>query len=127
MDPEAIAELFAAVGPVRTRRMFGGQGIYAGELMFALEVRGELYLKVDDRTLAAFQAAGSRPFVYERDGRVAEMRYWHLPETALDDPKEAGRWGRLGLEAAQRAAARKAQPARPRRGARRCSPSAPGR
>ncbi len=116
MDPEAIRDLFGALGPVRTRRMFGGQGIYAGELMFALEVGGELYLKVDDSTLAPFQAAGSRPFTYEKAGRTAQMSYWRLPDRALDDPDEAARWGRLALDAAMRAAARKLKP---RRGARR--------
>ncbi|HEU4518341.1 MAG TPA: TfoX/Sxy family protein, partial [Microvirga sp.] len=49
--------------------MFGGQGIYAGDLMFALEVGGEIFLKVDDGSRAAFEAAGSRPFVYGEEGR----------------------------------------------------------
>ena len=105
MDPEAIRDLFASLGPVRTRRMFGGQGVYAGELMFALESYGELYLKVDDGILPAFRSAGSRPFVYEKDGRTSQMSYWRLPDPALDDPEEAARWGRLALEAAARAVA----------------------
>jgi DNA transformation protein and related proteins len=75
MDPEAIGDLFRDLGPVRTRRMFGGQGIYAGDLMFALEAGGELYLKADDGTVPAFQAAGSRLFTYEKDGRTAQMSY----------------------------------------------------
>ena len=104
MDSEAIRDLFASLGPVRTRRMFGGQGVYAGELMFALEADGELYLKVDDSTLSAFRSAGSRPFVYEKKGRTTQMSYWRLPDRALDDPDEAARWGRLALEAATRAA-----------------------
>jgi DNA transformation protein len=89
--------------------MFGGQGIYAGDLMFALEIGGELYLKIDDNSLPAFQAAGSRPFTYERDGRLAQMSYWRLPDGAVDDPEEAARWGGMALEAAMRAA-RKAKP-----------------
>ncbi len=103
--------------------MFGGQGIYAGVVMFALEVGGELYLKVDDSTVPAFQAAGSRPFTYERDGRVAQMSYWSLPDGAVDDPEEAARWGRMALDAAMRAAAGKTKPAKPRRGGRRSSPA----
>jgi DNA transformation protein and related proteins len=118
VDPEAIRDLFASLGPVRTRRMFGGQGVYAGELMFALEADGELFLKVDDSTVPAFRAAGSRPFVYERDGRATQMSYWRLPDPALDDPDEAARWGRLGLEAARRAATAKPKRVTPRRGGR---------
>jgi DNA transformation protein and related proteins len=123
MDPEAIRDLFDALGPVRTRRMFGGQGIYAGDLMFALEAGGELYLKADDSIVPAFRAAGSRPFTYEKDGRTAQMSYWRLPDRAIDDPEEAARWGRLAVEAAIRAAARKAKPRR----ATRHSPAAPRR
>ena len=101
--------------------MFGGQGIYAGDLMFALEAYGELYLKVDDSILPTFSSAGSRPFTYEKDGRKAQMSYWRLPDPALDDPEEAARWGRLALEAATRAASRRKAKAaaRPRRLARR--------
>ena len=115
MDPDSIQDLFQDLGPVRTRRMFGGQGIYSGELMFALELDGELFLKVDDTTLPAFRSAGSRPFVYERDGRTTQMSYWRLPDRALDDPDEAARWGRLALEAARRAATRKPKRVKRRR------------
>ncbi len=102
MDPEAIRDLFSGLGPIRIRRMFGGQGIYAGEVMFALEYDGELYLKADDGTVEAFRAAGSRPFVYEKDGRKVEMSYWRLPDAAADEPDEAARWGRLAIAAATR-------------------------
>ena len=67
MDPEAICDLFVALGPVRTRRMFGGHGIYAGDLMFALETGGELYLKADDR--AGFPS-GRIPPLHSRERRT---------------------------------------------------------
>jgi DNA transformation protein len=70
VDEAAIQDLFGELGPVRCRRMFGGRGIYAGEVMFALEAGGEIFLKVDDGSRAAFEAAGSRPFVYGKEGRA---------------------------------------------------------
>jgi DNA transformation protein len=105
VDAETIRDLFAGLGPIRIRRMFGGQGVYSGELMFALEADGEIYLKTDETTVPQFRAAGSRPFVYERDGRKTQMSYWRLPDEAAEDPEEAVRWGRLALEAATRASA----------------------
>jgi DNA transformation protein and related proteins len=104
LDGEAIRDLFAALGPVRIRKMFGGQGVYCGERMFAIEAGGEIYLKADEATIPGFRAAGSRPFVYVKAGAPATMSYWLLPEAALDDADEAERWGRLALEAAGRAA-----------------------
>ena len=105
MDGEAIRDLFASLGPVRTRPMFGGQGIYCGERMFALEAGGEIFLKADAETIPAFRTAGSRPFTFRKNGASTTMSYWLLPESALDDPDEAGRWGRLALEAAGRSKA----------------------
>ena len=61
MDPEAIQDLFQELGTVRIRKMFGGQGIYLHDQMFGLVAADELYLKTDDETRPAFEAAGSRP------------------------------------------------------------------
>lgn len=125
MDAEAVRDIFRQLGLVHIRRMFGGKGIYSGELMFALEVGGELYLKADDETAAFFRGLGSRPFMYEsRDGRTTTINYWLMPESALDDPDEASQLARLALEAARRAraaGARKGRKSAPRRKAR--SPS----
>jgi DNA transformation protein len=104
VDADSIRDLFGALGPVRVRRMFGGQGVYLDELMFALEAGGELYLKADDSTVDAFREAGSRQFTYLKNGKPMPMRYWRLPDVALDDPDEASRWGGLAIEAARRAA-----------------------
>jgi DNA transformation protein len=107
MDPESIQDLFHELGPVRIRRMFGGQGIYAGERMFALEAGGALYLKADDVNRPLLEAAGSRPFVYGANGKSATMSYWLMPEDGIDDPSEAARWGRLAIDAALRSATAK--------------------
>jgi DNA transformation protein len=108
MDPEAIREIFREFGEIRFRKMFGGLGIYRGELMFALEAGGELYLKADADTLALFRDLGSRPFTYMgRSGKPMTMSYWQLPESALDDPDEAAHLAGLAVGAAARAGAKK--------------------
>lgn len=103
MDGEAVGELFASLGSIRTRKMFGGQGIYRDDTMFALEAYGELHLKADAHTVSLFEAAGSRPFTYQGGGKPVTTSYWRLPDEALDDPERAEKWGRLALEAAMRA------------------------
>ncbi|WP_246716701.1 MULTISPECIES: TfoX/Sxy family protein [unclassified Methylocystis] len=45
--------------------MFGGHGVYADGLFFAIEADGEIYLKADRQSAVRFQEAGSRPFVYQ--------------------------------------------------------------
>jgi len=115
MDPRAIADIFAAFGSVRCKRMFGGHGIYADDLCFALEISGEIFLKADDETESRFAAAGSQPFTYERAGKTASLGYWRLPDDGFDDDDELRRWSNLALAAARRAAARKGKrPVKPR-------------
>lgn len=116
-------DLFAPLGPVRPRRMFGGLGLYLGGAMFAIGDPDEwrLWLKVDGATRPAFQAAGGEPFVYlGRDRREVSLSYWSPPPEALDDAEGMLPWARLAVEAARRALAERLTRARERarRGAR---------
>lgn len=103
-DLDWFRELLAPLGRITVRRMFGGAGLYADGLIVGLEVEGGLYLKIDDRTRAAFAEAGGSPFVYDGKGKPIVMRYWTPPEEAMDSPEAMRPWALLALEAAQRAA-----------------------
>ncbi len=101
-------DLFAPLGPVLPRRMFGGVGFYLGGAMFAIGDPDEwrLWLKVDDATRGAFQAAGGEPFVYlGRGQREVSLSYYAPPPEALDDAEGMLPWARLAAEAARRARA----------------------
>lgn len=98
-----VIELLSGLGEVRTKRMFGGASVYAGEVLFALADDDALWIKADEQSTAAFEAAGSPLFSYPmKDGSTATMPYRRLPDSAMDDPDEAVRWARLGIEAALR-------------------------
>lgn len=95
----------ADLGPVRTRAMFGAQGVYVDGLFMAIVNRGELFLKVDDHCRERFLAAGCTPFTYQtRDGVSMTMSYYRVPEDALESPPLMRPWARLAFEAALRAA-----------------------
>lgn len=102
-----VLDLFEPMGPVRVRRMFGGAGVYAGDVMFALIAEGEVYLKTDDRLRELLEAEGSEPFLWTRpgDGRVIDMKYLRLPADAADDPEAASAWGWRALDVALKAKA----------------------
>ncbi|NIX77410.1 TfoX/Sxy family protein [Microvirga terricola] len=113
MDADTIRDIFRSVDLLRIRRMFGGQGIYQGDVMFALEAGGELYLKTDTETVETFRSINSRPFVYTaHNGRAMETSYWLMPDACLDDEDEAARFALLALQAARRAQAAKPAKAR---------------
>jgi DNA transformation protein len=112
MDEAAIADLFAPAFSVRTRRMFGGLGIYAGELMVALAFDGEIFLKISDETRPHFVAAGSEPFRYTARSRERQIGYWKLPAAAFDDSELLCRFSELALAAAREAAEKRRRPLR---------------
>jgi DNA transformation protein len=103
LDPAYLQDLFAPLGPVSVRRMFGGQGIFHEGLMVGLVAWGQVFLKADDQARPAFEAAGSQPFVYDGKGKPMQMSYWSLPEAALDDPDAMRDWAERAWAAALRA------------------------
>lgn len=115
MDAEAIAELFEPVARVRCRRMFGGHGVYVGELFVALEADGIIYLKCDAATRPAFDARGLRSFTYVKQGQPTELNYREAPASAWDDAEELRVWLGLAEDAARRGAERKAAQSRRKR------------
>jgi DNA transformation protein len=82
-----LADLLSGFGPVQIRNMFGGAGVYADGVMFAILVDDTLYLKADETSAEAFAAEGKGPFTYRPKGRSpVAMSYWEIPERLLDDP-----------------------------------------
>jgi DNA transformation protein len=99
--------------------MFGGYGIYINDLFVAIIAFERLYLKADDLTRTAFEAAGCEPFVYEAKGRQRiTMSYYTVPDEAMESQGLMQPWARRSLEAALRARASERSP-KPRK------PSAP--
>jgi DNA transformation protein and related proteins len=102
-----LEEVFAPLGQVRTRRMFGGNGVTIDGLNMGFFGDGEIYLKTDAQTKAQFVAAALVPFVYTLQSKPVEMSYYAAPPDFYDDADVALAWGRLAYDAARRAAAKK--------------------
>ncbi len=107
-----VREVFAPLGEVRVRRMFGGYGVYHEERMFALIVADVLYLKADAHSAERFERRGLSRFEYTRQGRAVQLSYYAAPEEIFDDPDTAGQWARLAFSAACRSGRRARHPAR---------------
>jgi DNA transformation protein len=114
-----LGEQLAGIGPVSIRRMFGGAGVFADGIMFALVSDDTLYFKVDETTRADFEAEGMGAFTYAtKDGRNTLVSYWRAPERLFDEPDEMLAWARKALTIARSADARKAAKTSKRRLAR---------
>lgn len=90
-----VQDLLSEFGPVSIRNMFGGAGIYADGVMFAILIDDTLYLKANALSARDFAAEGKGPFTYRAKGRApVAMSYWEVPERLLDDPEELVAWAR---------------------------------
>jgi DNA transformation protein len=111
-DPSFVAhavDLVSLLGPVEARRMFGGHGLYAEGVMFALLDDGELFMKTDAETRERFAQAGCRQWQYVHGKvRMENTGYFRPPDEAHEDPEAMLPWARLAVSAALRARAAKA-------------------
>lgn len=99
---EHLEDLFAPLGGVSLRRMFGGLGVFRRGLMFALVSDHVLYMKADEETRARFEDEGSGPFVYRGMKNTVAMPYWQVPDRLLEEPDEFVDWASTAFKVAER-------------------------
>lgn len=93
-------ELLDGVGPLTTRKMFGGLGLYCDSRIFAILMSdGVLKLKGAGHMIDVYEREGWERWTYSRAGsdKVTEMPYWTVPDALLDDPEGASDWARRAL------------------------------
>jgi DNA transformation protein len=98
--PHRFDDLFQFFGPITVRRMFGGEGIYAGDVMIGLVAGERLYLKTTDLNRADFAAEGCEAFCFPRGEKTMVTSYYAVPERLFDDPEEFSAWARKAHAAA---------------------------
>ena len=109
---EFVLEQLDPVGPINSKRMFGGVGIYARDLFFALLANDVIYLKADDSTRGEIEGAGGRPFQPYPD-RAGTMQYYSVPVAILEDNDELVRWARTSIAVAKQQRAMRPASAKP--------------
>lgn len=99
---EAVERLQRVVSGLRARRMFGGVGLYSGELFFGIVAFDRLWFKVDDSNRADYENRGMGPFKPFPD-RPTAMSYFEIPTDLLDDAEELRVWAMRSVAIARRA------------------------
>jgi DNA transformation protein and related proteins len=95
---EFVLEQLGRVTPVSGRSMFGGVGIYAQKLFFALIAEDRLYFKVDDATRPEFQKRGMEPF--RPFGEDSAMGYFEVPADVVEDVAVLETWMKKAIDVA---------------------------
>lgn len=99
-----IVDLMQSIGPVQSKRMFGGYGLFLEGLMFGLIVDNTLFLKADKDSEQEFKAKGLEAFTYQKKDKTVSLSYFQAPEEALENYEEMNSWANKAYAAALRAA-----------------------
>lgn len=87
-----ILEGLAPLGNVTAKRMFGGDGIFRDDLMFALVSKDTLYFKVDNSLRNEYIQRQCQAFTYIRQGKPCQLNYFSVPAETLEDSDELRQW-----------------------------------
>ena len=101
-----VLDQLGGVPLLRSRAMFGGVGLYSGETFFGILAADELFLRTDESTRGAYEAAGSEPFRPYAD-RPMTMAYWRVPLGVLEDAADLGAWAKAAVRVAASAPAKR--------------------
>lgn len=96
-----VLEQLGRVTPVTGKPMFGGVGIYAEGLFFALIAEDRLYFKVDDATRPDFERRGLEPF--RPFGEDSAMGYYEVPADVVEDTTQLELWMKKAIAVAANA------------------------
>src|SRR5215467_11160929 len=98
---EFVLEQLGRVTPVTGKSMFGGVGICAHELFFALIAEDRLYFKVDGATRPDFERRGMEPF--RPFGEDSAMGYYEVPADVVEDVAQLESWVLRAIDVATKA------------------------
>jgi DNA transformation protein len=93
-----VLEQLGRVTPVAGKSMFGGVGIYAQGLFFALIAEDRLYFKVDDGTRPDFERRRMEPF--RPFGEDSAMGYYEVPADVVEDVNQLETWMKRAIDVA---------------------------
>ena len=105
-----ILEQLDALGRLRSRRMFGGVGLYSGELFFGLIDDDTVFFKSDDSNSADYIARNMPRFMPFPERPEAVMAYYQVPADIIEDAELLVAWARKSVAVALTAHASKSRP-----------------
>jgi len=98
-----VIDQLDCLGPVQSRRMFGGAGLYFEGLFFAIVADDVIYFKVDDSNRPDYEAEGMEPFRPFPD-KSTVMGYYQIPIDVLESKEALRDWAEKSLRVAERKA-----------------------
>jgi DNA transformation protein and related proteins len=108
-----VLEQLAALGALRSNRMFGGVGLYSDALFFGLIDDDTLYFKTDESNVAEYRARKMPRFMPFPDRPEAVLGYHQVPADVIEDAELLVAWARKSVAVALSSKARKSKANKP--------------
>ena len=88
MDADGLKDLFEPFGRSTVETMFGGHGVYADGLCFAIQTDGDrLSQGRRPRRRRRSPPPAPSPFTYVAKGKPMKMAYWRLVDRPTTTPR----------------------------------------
>ena len=103
-----VLDQLSGLSGLRSRSMFGGVGLYGGDVFFAVIDNDTLFFKVDGTLRERYTRRGMPPFA-PIPGKPPMLGYYQVPADVLEDAGALCRWAAdsVAVGAAARAPRRK--------------------
>jgi DNA transformation protein len=95
-----VLDQLAGVRDLRARAMFGGVGLYSGDVFFGILAADVLYFKVGNANRDEYERAGSKPFKPYAD-RAMKMPYYSVPTETLENASSLVAWAGRAIAVAR--------------------------
>ena len=105
-----ILEQLAALGSLRSNRMFGATGLYCDDIFFGLIDDDTLFFKTDGSTSADYIARGMPRFMPFPTRPEAVLAYHQVPADIIEDGEALRVWARKSVAVALVSQAAKSRP-----------------
>ena len=96
---QATLDTLSSVRPIRSKKMFGGAGIYLDEVFFCVLDDDKIFFKVDPETVSAYEHLGMGPWLMAGE---PQTNYRELPPSVYAEPEKLGEWMDAAVAAAVR-------------------------
>lgn len=105
-------KIFASLGTIRHRALFGGYSLSVDDTVFAMVSKGELYLRICEQA-SRYQTADSvRLLTLNKRGRPVSLNYYLVDDALWKDQPRLLKMSTLSLQAAQSEKMRRGDPRR---------------
>jgi DNA transformation protein len=94
---EFVMDQLCTLEGINARPMFGGFGIYDGDIFFGIIFKGRLYFKTDSRTKSVYTKMGMKPF--RPNARQTLHSYYEVPVEIMEDQDELVSWAKKAVHA----------------------------